>query len=102
MVIPFDETLAHLKDKFLEAKELKATAAKLEKDAGVELILALGDSPIVCTTGATITYKVVSSSRWDTKALDAEGPEFSQKYKKVSSYRKLNVKQSEGSTNETI
>lgn len=77
-----------------ELKELKRMQEELAAEiTAIEDVLkaTMGDSEELIAGEYKITYKTVSSSRLDSKALKAELPEISERYTVTTSYRRFVV-----------
>lgn len=86
-----DDSIAHLVERYLEAKYLVAQAEEVAATARKRLEQAIGDRQAVETIGARVYFKPVVSMRWDTRALDRDHPELAEQYKRRSVSRPLRV-----------
>ena len=79
--------------------ELKARAKEIEEQASEienNIKLELGEAESGSTNEFTVTWKNVTSTRLDTKALKKDLPEISEKYSKESQSRRFTVKSFKG------
>ncbi len=77
-----------------ELKELKRMQEELAAEITAiedEIKATMGDNEELIASEYKITYKTVSSSRLDSKALKAELPEISERYTVKTSYRRFVV-----------
>jgi predicted phage-related endonuclease len=67
--IPFDASLDELMEEYAEAKELSDEATFLLDGVKGRIKKAIGDRPVVQTTGARAYFRPQTSNRWNTLGL---------------------------------
>lgn len=79
-------------NKIRELKELKALIEEAEAEAEAikdQIKNAMGDSEELRAGEYKVTYKMVKSSRFDSKSLKAELPEIAERYTVTTKHRRF-------------
>lgn len=90
IVLP-DEAIEWL-DLYLEATVLEDSAKEQKQLASNNLKAIMGDNDVATCQGHTISWKPVSSERFDSKAFKEEQPELYSKYTKSSTSRRFQIR----------
>lgn len=76
---------------YKQGKDIESEG-KAQKDEAAKIIQKImGDEGVATGAGAKIYYKVQTSKRWDTKALEKKHPELAKEFKKESKSRPFKV-----------
>lgn len=89
--IPEDPRLADLARQVIEAKDLAKEAEQYADECADKLREAMGDRPVVRTTGALVHYSPYEKKSIDSTALKRDEPAIAKKYTKSSVVRPLRV-----------
>lgn len=91
IVLPESEAMEYI-DQYLQACEEEELAKQKKQEASNQLKELMGDYEKATCYGHTITWKSISSERFDTKALKEAQPELYQQYVKTSKTRRFTLK----------
>lgn len=83
-----------LKAKAAELKELKAMQEELAAEISAiedEIKAAMGDQEQIIAGGYKITWKAVTSSRFDSSAFKKANPELAAQYTKTTTTRRFTI-----------
>lgn len=87
-------SIIELKAKAAELKELKAMQEELAAEISAiedEIKAAMGDQEQIIAGGYKITWKAVTSSRFDSSAFKKAMPELAAQYTKTTTTRRFTV-----------
>lgn len=87
-------SINELKAKAAELKELKAMQEELSAEISAiedEIKAAMGDQEQIIAGGYKITWKAVTSSRFDSSAFKKAMPELAAQYTKTTTTRRFTV-----------
>jgi len=87
-------SINELKTKAAELKELKAMQEELAAEISAiedEIKAAMGDQEQIIAGGYKITWKAVTSSRFDSSAFKKANPELAAQYTKTTTTRRFTV-----------
>ena len=90
IVLP-DEAIEWL-DLFIEATALEDEAKEKKQLASNNLKAIMGDYDVATCQGRIVSWKPISSERFDSKTFKEEQPELYSKYTKTSTSRRFSVK----------
>jgi len=87
-------SINEIKAKAAELKELKAMQEELAAEISAiedEIKAAMGDQEQIIAGGYKITWKAVTSSRFDSSAFKKANPELAAQYTKTTTTRRFTV-----------
>ena len=87
-------SINELKTKAAELKELKAMQEELAAEISAiedEIKQAMGDQEQIIAGGYKITWKAVTSSRFDSTAFKKANPELAAQYTKTTTTRRFTI-----------
>lgn len=87
-------SINELKAKAAELKELKAMQEELAAEISAiedEIKAAMGDQEQIIAGGYKITWKAVTSSRFDSTAFKKANPELAAQYTKTTTTRRFTI-----------
>ncbi|MCP3681234.1 MAG: YqaJ viral recombinase family protein [bacterium] len=91
-----NEILVNSAREFAVAKDTEKEAKKKKEELKEEIQQLIGDNPIVTAKGMLVTNKLSNRTSWDLESLINDHPELKEKYIRVTTQTRFNVKPRKG------